>query len=147
MASRETFKGYGPEQGYDWLRHAIAQNDFRDKGLKLPTTKFLSATARKCDCGGILDILGAKNKIAISDPVYPVYVDTNVMAGHTGEANEAGAFTPNWFICRANPAQRFHSRTAEETRGRDLSLLAEQSDRRGGHARTARGVGEIRAGK
>ena len=57
-----------------------------------PTTRFLSATARNATCGNILDILGAKNKIAISDPVYPVYVDTNVMAGHTGEANEAGAY-------------------------------------------------------
>jgi LL-diaminopimelate aminotransferase len=80
MASRETFKGYGPEQGYEWLRAAIADDEI-----------FVS-DGSKCDCGAILDILGAKNKIAISDPVYPVYVDTNVMAGHTGDANEAGAY-------------------------------------------------------
>ena len=98
----------------------------------------------KCDCGNILDILGAKNKIAISDPVYPVYVDTNVMAGHTGEANEAGAYAKLVYLpCTAE--QRFHPRAAEEARGRDLSLLAEQSDRRRRHARAARGVGEIRA--
>jgi len=92
MAARETFKGYGPEQGYDWLRHAIAQNDFRDKGLDVADDEIFISDGSKCDCGAILDILGAKNKIAISDPVYPVYVDTNVMAGHTGEANEAGAY-------------------------------------------------------
>jgi LL-diaminopimelate aminotransferase len=92
MAARETFKGYGPEQGYDWLRHAIAQNDFRDQGLDVADDEIFVSDGSKCDCGNILDILGAKNKIAISDPVYPVYVDSNVMAGHTGEANEAGAY-------------------------------------------------------
>ena len=92
MASRETFKGYGPEQGYEWLRHAIAQNDFRDRGIEVADDEIFVSDGSKCDCGNILDILSAKNKIAISDPVYPVYVDTNVMAGHTGEANEAGAY-------------------------------------------------------
>jgi aspartate/methionine/tyrosine aminotransferase len=92
MAARETFKGYGPEQGYEWLRHAIAQNDFRDKGIKIADDEIFVSDGSKCDCGAILDILGSKNKIAISDPVYPVYVDTNVMAGHTGDANEAGAY-------------------------------------------------------
>ena len=92
MAARETFKGYGPEQGYDWLRRAIAQNDFRDKGIEIADDEIFVSDGSKCDCGAILDIFGAKNKIAISDPVYPVYVDTNVMAGHTGAANAAGAY-------------------------------------------------------
>jgi LL-diaminopimelate aminotransferase len=92
MAARETFKGYGPEQGYEWLRAAIAKNDFRDRGIEIADDEIFVSDGSKCDCGAILDILGAKNKIAISDPVYPVYVDTNVMAGHTGEANEAGAY-------------------------------------------------------
>ena len=92
MASRETFKGYGPEQGYEWLRAAIAKNDFRDRGLDVADDEIFVSDGSKCDCGSILDILGSKNKIAISDPVYPVYVDTNVMAGHTGPANEAGAY-------------------------------------------------------
>src|ERR1035437_1593457 len=92
MAVRDTFKGYGPEQGYEWLRHAIAQNDFRDRGCDVADDEVFVSDGTKCDTGNILDILGGKNKIAISDPVYPVYVDTNVMAGHTGEANEAGAY-------------------------------------------------------
>ena len=92
MANRATFRGYGPEQGYDFLRGAIAKNDFRDKGLDVADDEVFVSDGSKCDCGNILDVLGAKNKIAISDPVYPVYVDTNVMAGHTGEANEAGAY-------------------------------------------------------
>ncbi|MSR43024.1 MAG: aminotransferase class I/II-fold pyridoxal phosphate-dependent enzyme, partial [Pedosphaera sp.] len=84
MGARGSFKGYGPEQGYDFLRAAIAKNDFRDKGLDVADDEIFVSDGSKCDCGNILDILGHKNKIAISDPVYPVYVDTNVMAGHTG---------------------------------------------------------------
>ena len=93
MAVRETFRGYGPEQGYDWLRAAIAKNDFRDRGCEVADDEIFVSDGTKCDTGNILDILGAKNKIAVSDPVYPVYVDTNVMAGHTGEANEAGTYS------------------------------------------------------
>jgi len=105
MAARETFKGYGPEQGYDWLRHAIAQNDFRDKGLDVADDEIFVSDGSKCDCGNILDILGAKNKIAISDPVYPVYVDTNVMAGHTGEANETGAYNKIVYLPCLSPEE------------------------------------------
>jgi LL-diaminopimelate aminotransferase len=92
MASRETFKGYGPEQGYEWLRAAIAKNDYRDRGLEVADDEIFVSDGSKCDTGNILDIFGARNRIAVSDPVYPVYVDTNVMAGHTGDANSAGAY-------------------------------------------------------
>ncbi len=92
MASRSTFRGYGPEQGYDFLRAAIAKNDFRDHGLDVADDEVFVSDGSKCDCGNILDVLGHQNKLAISDPVYPVYVDTNVMAGHTGEADAAGAY-------------------------------------------------------
>jgi len=106
LAVRETFKGYGPEQGYEWLRHAIAQNDYRDHGCDVADDEVFVSDGSKCDCGNILDILGANNKIAISDPVYPVYVDTNVMAGHTGEASEAGAYARLVYLpCR--PANGF----------------------------------------
>ncbi len=92
MAARETFRGYGPEQGYEWLRSAIAANDFRARGCDVADDEIFVSDGTKCDTGNLLDILGHKNRVAISDPVYPVYVDTNVMAGHTGEANEAGAY-------------------------------------------------------
>jgi len=92
MARRETFRGYGPEQGYDWLRGAIAKSDYRDRGLDVADDEIFVSDGSKCDCGAILDILGHRNRIAITDPVYPVYVDTNVMAGHTGEADASGAF-------------------------------------------------------
>jgi len=103
MAVRETFRGYGPEQGYEWLRAAIAKNDFRDRGCDVADEEVFVSDGTKCDTGNILDILGTKNKIAISDPVYPVYVDTNVMAGHTGEANQTGAYAKLVYLpCRAS---------------------------------------------
>ena len=92
MAARETFHGYGPEQGHEFLRHAIAQNDYRDKGIDVADDEIFVSDGSKCDCGNILDILGLGNRLGITDPVYPVYVDTNVMAGHTGEADASGAY-------------------------------------------------------
>jgi LL-diaminopimelate aminotransferase len=92
MARRETFRGYGPEQGYEFLRHAIAQNDYRDHGADVADDEIFVSDGSKCDTGNILDVLGQQNRIAISDPVYPVYVDTNVMAGHTGGADDSGAY-------------------------------------------------------
>jgi LL-diaminopimelate aminotransferase len=92
MAARETFHGYGPEQGYPFLRQAIAQNDYRARGLDVADDEIFVSDGSKCDCGNILDIFGGDNQIAVMDPVYPVYVDTNVMAGHTGPADEFGGF-------------------------------------------------------
>ncbi len=92
MAQRSTFRGYGPEQGYDFLRSAIAQNDYRSQGMDIADDEIFVSDGSKCDCGAILDILGDRNRIAISDPVYPVYVDTNVMVGHTGSADVSGAY-------------------------------------------------------
>ena len=92
MGNRNTFRGYGPEQGYDFLRHAIAQHDFRDRGLEIEDDEIFVSDGSKCDCGNILDIFGPGNRVAITDPVYPVYVDTNVMVGNTGDADESGAY-------------------------------------------------------
>jgi LL-diaminopimelate aminotransferase len=92
LGKRETFRGYGPEQGYEFLRSAIAVNDFRAKGIEVADDEIFVSDGSKCDCGNILDILGNRNRIAVMDPVYPVYVDTNVMAGHTGDALEGGGY-------------------------------------------------------
>jgi LL-diaminopimelate aminotransferase len=92
MGHRETFRGYGPEQGYDFLREAIAKNDFQSRGCDVSADEIFVSDGSKCDCGNILDILGDDNKIAVTDPVYPVYVDTNVMAGNTESADEGGEY-------------------------------------------------------
>jgi LL-diaminopimelate aminotransferase len=92
MGDRSSFKGYGPEQGYLWLREKIVQHDFQPRGCEVDASEIFISDGSKCDCGNILDIFGKDNKIAVTDPVYPVYVDTNVMAGHTGPANENGEY-------------------------------------------------------
>lgn len=92
MGNRDTFKGYGPEQGYAWLRETIAAHDFQAKGCDIDADEIFISDGSKCDTGNILDIFGNDNIIAVTDPVYPVYVDTNVMAGHTGDANEKGEY-------------------------------------------------------
>src|ERR1700744_4654903 len=93
LAHRESFRGYGPEQGYEFLRDAIAERDYRSRGLEVTPDEIFVSDGSKCDCGNILDIFGPQNRIAVMDPVYPVYVDTNVMAGHTGEADSSGAYS------------------------------------------------------
>lgn len=92
MARRETFRGYGPEQGYEFLREAIAENDYRARGVDVPADEIFISDGSKCDTGNILDIFGTGNVIAVTDPVYPVYVDTNVMAGNTGDADDSGRY-------------------------------------------------------
>ncbi|MEM8637817.1 MAG: LL-diaminopimelate aminotransferase [Cyanobacteria bacterium P01_G01_bin.54] len=92
MGDRATFKGYGPEQGYGWLREAIASQDFQARGCEIDASEIFVSDGAKCDTGNILDIFGHENTIAVTDPVYPVYVDTNVMAGNTGDASDTGEY-------------------------------------------------------
>ena len=102
LSVRATFRGYGPEQGYEFLREKIAQFDYRSRGIEVGTDEIFVSDGSKSDCGFILDILGDRNRIAIPDPVYPVYVDTNVMAGHTGPADKSGRYAGITYLpCRA----------------------------------------------
>ena len=89
MASRDTFRGYGPEQGYEFLRKAIIDNDYKSRGISLDIDEVFISDGAKCDCGNIGDILSIKNKVAIMDPVYTVYLDTNVMAGRSGDYDDS----------------------------------------------------------
>ena len=88
MGHKETFRGYGPEQGYDFLREKISKYDYEKRGVKIDIDEIFISDGAKCDCGNIVDIFGEDNKIAITDPVYPVYLDTNIMAGRTGNYND-----------------------------------------------------------
>lgn len=92
MGDRATFHGYGPEQGYEFLREKIVRHDFQSRGCDITADEIFISDGSKCDCGNILDIFGHDNTIAVTDPVYPVYVDTNVMAGHTGPAQADGTY-------------------------------------------------------
>ncbi len=84
MAHAETFHGYAPDLGYEFLRSAIAKNDYADRGCAIAADEIFVSDGAKCDSGNIQEIFSVDNKIAVCDPVYPVYVDTNVMAGRTG---------------------------------------------------------------
>lgn len=88
MADPETFRGYAPDLGYEFLRNTIAKNDYKDRGCDIQADEIFVSDGAKSDSGNIQEIFGTENKVAVCDPVYPVYVDTNVMAGRTGEYNK-----------------------------------------------------------
>ncbi len=92
LAHRETFRGYGPGTGYDFIRETIAEHDFRGRDLDIDPSEVFVSDGSKGDCGHILEIFGAGNRVAVTDPVYPVYVDTNVMVGNTGPARNDGGY-------------------------------------------------------
>ena len=92
MGTIEGFRGYGPEQGYSWLREKISEHDFISRGCQISPEEIFVSDGSKCDSSNILDILGKDNSIAVTDPVYPVYVDSNVMTGRTGDALENGTY-------------------------------------------------------
>lgn len=91
-ACTETFHGYGPEQGYLFLRDAIAEHDYQARGIHIEADEIFVSDGAKSDTGNIGDILSVANRVAVTDPVYPVYVDTNVMGGRAGNLNEAGSW-------------------------------------------------------
>ncbi len=92
MARTETFRGYGPEQGYSFLLEAIVKNDYAARGIKIGTDEIFVSDGAKSDVGNIQEIFDKKCTVAITDPVYPVYLDTNVMAGRTGKHKKSGLF-------------------------------------------------------
>jgi len=106
LATTERFAGYGPEQGYDWLINAIIEKSYNPLGVSLKTEEMFISDGSKCDCANILDIFALDNVVAIGDPVYPVYNDTNVMIGRTGEADEKGYYQ-NIVYLPCNEANNF----------------------------------------
>lgn len=88
MGNKDTFKGYGPEQGYDFLREKIVEYDYKKRGIEISKDEIFVSDGAKCDTGNIGEIFGIDNIVAITDPVYPVYLDTNIMAGRTGLYDE-----------------------------------------------------------
>jgi len=138
MGRVESVKGYDDGGvGYDFLRQAICDNDYKARGVDIDIDEIFVSDGAKCDTGNLQEVFGLDNVVAVSDPVYPVYVDTNVMAGRTGGA--AGQYR----IYAVHRAERFCSRTAHRSGRFDLSLLPEQSHRRGGDKRATCQVGRV----
>lgn len=93
LGKNNTFRGYGPEQGYEFLRKAIVKYDYERRGIQILPDEVFISDGSKCDCGNIVDLFDINNKIAITDPVYPVYLDTNIISGRTGKYNtETGRY-------------------------------------------------------
>jgi LL-diaminopimelate aminotransferase len=92
MATAEGFRGYGPSEGYDFLREAISEHDFASRGVRIDPSEIYASDGSKCDSANIQEIFATDATLAVTDPVYPVYVDTNVMAGRTGGADQGGRY-------------------------------------------------------
>lgn len=120
MTNKETFKGYGPEQGYDFLREKIVEFDYKRRGIDIEKDEIFVSDGAKCDTGNIVDILSQDNTVAITDPVYPVYLDTNIMSGRKNivymVSNSENNFIPELpkekpdmiYLCMPNNPTRNH---------------------------------------
>lgn len=107
MGNPDTFRGYGPEQGYEFLREKIVENDYKKRGVDIKLDEVFVSDGAKCDCGNIGDILSIDNVVAITDPVYPVYLDTNVMAGRSGKYDEKTGKYKNMIYIPATSENNF----------------------------------------
>ena len=114
LGIQQSFRGYGPEQGYEFLREKIAEFDYAKRGVKIDIDEIFVSDGAKCDCGNIGDILGFENKVAITDPVYPVYLDTNVMSGRSGKYNEKTGMFENIIYMPATSKNNFVPEFPEE---------------------------------
>lgn len=115
MGEENSFKGYAPDLGYAFLREAIAKNDYRDRGVEIAIDEIFISDGAKSDSGNIGDIFHADNKIAVCDPVYPVYVDTNVMEGRAGDYNEKTGKYSNVIYMPCTPETNFAPELPKET--------------------------------
>ena len=114
IGTAEGFKGYGPEQGYEFLKKAIVENDYKARGVDIEPDEVFVSDGAKCDCGNIVDIFAQDNKVAITDPVYPVYLDTNVMSGRSGKYNEQTGTYENIVYLPVTAENKFKPALPEE---------------------------------
>ena len=141
-ARESTFHGYGPEQGYDFLRRCIAETDYRERGIEIAEDEIFISDGAKSDTGNIGDIFSTGCKVAVTDPVYPVYVDTNVMAGRAGEHLPDGHWSNIEYLpCTAENG--FVPSLPNRQSRPYISLLSQQSYRHQPHPRPARSVGGL----
>ena len=120
MGAAETFRGYGPEQGYAFLRELIAENDYKARGIEIEADEIFISDGSKSDTGNIGDIFSVENRVAVCDPVYPVYVDTNAMAGRVGKVDQSDLYA-------GHARKSFHTGASFRGSGArsDLSVLSE----------------------
>lgn len=115
MSIQESFKGYAPDLGYEFLRKAVSDNDYKARGCQIEADEIFISDGAKCDSGNIQEIFGTDNRIAVCDPVYPVYVDTNVMAGRTGTFEEGTGLWSNVIYMPCTKENGFAPELPQET--------------------------------
>lgn len=123
MGKKDTFRGYGPEQGYEFLRQKIVENDYHKRGIDLEIDEIFVSDGAKCDTGNIVDLFAKENIVAITDPVYPVYLDTNVLAGRSGEYNKETGKYENIVYLKACEENQFIPIPEELERHADIIYL------------------------
>lgn len=114
LSKKESFKGYGPEQGYDFLREKIVEIDYKERGIQIEKDEIFVSDGAKCDTGNIVDIFSKDNKVAITDPVYPVYLDTNIMSGRAGKFNSETGIYENIIYMPCNKENNFEPNFPKE---------------------------------
>ena len=144
MAHDESFQGYPPGEGYDFLIEAIVEHEYASRGVEVAADEVIVSDGSKCDSANIQEIFAIDNTVALTDPVYPVYCDSNVMAGPHRRSRRGRAATPGWSTCRARWRPGFSAAASRPPRRLGVSLLAEQPDGGGDAARGAGGVGRLR---
>ena len=145
MANEATFRGYPPEHGYEFILDAIQQHDYAARGVKIEKDEIFLSDGAKSDCGNIGDLFSVDNKIAVCDPVYPVYVDANTMDGRSGDKNADGFYSN--FIYMPYRGERLYARSAEGDSGCDLPVFPQQPHRYVRHQSAAEKVGRLCAGQ
>ena len=123
MGKKESFRGYGPEQGYKFLRQKIVENDYQKRGIDLEIDEVFISDGAKCDTGNIVDLFTRENIVAITDPVYPVYLDTNVLAGRSGEYNDETGKYENIVYLKACEENQFMPTPENLERKADMIYL------------------------
>ena len=123
MGKKDTFRGYGPEQGYEFLRQKIVENDYHKRGIDLEIDEIFVSDGAKCDTGNIVDLFSKENIVAITDPVYPVYLDTNVLAGRSGEYNKETGKYENIVYLKACEENQFMPIPEELERHADIIYI------------------------
>lgn len=123
MHKKETFRGYGPEQGYEFLRQKIMQHDYQERGIDISIDDIFISDGSKCDTGNIVDLFSKDNVVAIPDPVYPVYLDTNVISGRSGEYDEDLNMYYNIVYIKSNEKNNFEPEPEELNKKVDIIYL------------------------
>ena len=143
LGEEKTFMGYGPEQGYDFLIDTLIEKAYAPLGVPLKRDEIFISDGSKCDTANILDIFALDNKVAIGDPVYPVYNDTNVMIGRSGPADERGYYRGIVYL-PCTEANGFFPDLPKEKVDIVYLCLPEQPDGHGGDEGAAQGMGRLR---